>query len=148
MIAGITGLSIFRWLGTHIMPWAAMFLAGAWWADNRAEIKDLREDVRTLEAEKAAAAVEIAASGRMAEKAAADERAAQTALLDERERFYATISKTRAPVGACPANRADGDRMRDKTAAAYRFAVGALPSGVNGGEGEESRPGRDAAPPD
>lgn len=150
--AASIGAPVFKWFATHVMPWAAMFLAGFVYADNRAEIKTLRADVRELEAEKAAAAATIEADGRIAAKAADDERAAQTALLNERERFYATLTKLRAPVtvldGACPADAGDAARMLHKVEAAYRFALGAMPGGPDGAAGADERPGRDAAPPD
>jgi len=122
------GGGVFRWAATHVMPWLACFMAGAFWADNRAEIEDLRAERESLIRQDAESAGRVTA---LAEWLIA-ERADKAALAARRNSDHATFEKqleaSRVVIRACVPDPRERDGLRQQIAAANAYALGSVRS--------------------
>lgn len=129
---GMNAIAIFQWAARHVMPWLACFLAGAFWAGNRAEIKDLRAENKALiaaDAENAGRATALAdwiAAER--ERAAAVEAKRN----EDYDAFQKRLAANRVVIRACVPDPRERDGVRAQVAAANEYALGLVRSGEGG----------------
>ena len=125
-------LPIWKWLATHAAPWIAAFMLGVFWQNAQSE-KALR---KALEAQDKQTAQAITDNANATVAAILASRADEEARLTQYETLLETFRKNRAPIGGCIPLNSERERMRIKTEAANRYAIGNLQGGTGNTESE------------